>query len=321
VGKYPNDPYILAVKAVGTWQQGSLEEAERLYQRLLKIDPNWVVAYNALGYIMMIQGRFTEAEEHFKSYRYIAPDQANPHDSLGELFTTIGRYDDAEASLERAIEIKPDFWASYNHLAILKASTGDFEAIGRIIERARDAEMPDSAVFGMDCRGRYAEMADREAWRQILDQRDGECVGDFRNGFAAIITHRAACRTGEWTVAGELEDKAAGVLLEVEENGNQDDAMVLQADIFHMQGVRLAAQGNFGEAEKRFRAADERLSFIEVNQGMYRLYNSLLLAETLLAEGKDAEAHKLLATVRGINPAMVEEFEESGFRLLGLGRG
>ena len=78
----------------------------------MEIAPNWVIAYNQLGYINMSKGRFAEAEERFKSYRFIAPDQANPHDSLGELFIALGRNDEAEESFEKAIEIKPDFWAS-----------------------------------------------------------------------------------------------------------------------------------------------------------------------------------------------------------------
>jgi len=56
-----------------------------------------------------------------------------------------------------------------------------------------------------------------------------------------------------------------------------------------------------------------------VEQGMYKLYNQLLLAETLLAARQDAEAHEMLAAVRRINPPMVQEFEDTGFRILGLG--
>jgi len=97
VEQHPGDPYILAEKADVEWSQGNLEEAEDLYKNLLEIDPNWVLAYNALGYISMMLGRFAESEVHFKSYRYIAPDQANPHDSLGELFITTGRYAEAES--------------------------------------------------------------------------------------------------------------------------------------------------------------------------------------------------------------------------------
>ena len=319
--RYPNDPYILNVRANRAWNGGELEEAGRLYEHLLKIDPNWVTAYNALGYISMMRGRFIESEEHFKSYRYIAPDQANPHDSLGELFITTGRYAEAESSLETAIEIKPDFWASYTHLSIMNAYTGNADGTRAIIERAKAAGMPERAVFEMSCLALYSEMADREEWRQILDQRDSECVAGFRSGFAVVVTHRAACRTGDWETVQGIEDEAAGNLLSAENDGDGRDMAAIRAFLHHMQGVRLAIQGEYGAAAERFRAADDRLTFMQVDTGMYKLYNRMLLVETMLAGGKDAEAHKLLASVRSINPALVAEFETSGFRLLGLGRG
>jgi len=319
--RYPNDQYVLNQKAGIAWFGGDLEEAERLYQHLLEISPNWVTAYNSLGYITMMLGRFTESEEYFKSYRFIAPDQANPHDSLGELFITLGRYDEAEESLERAIEIKPDFWASYGHLALLKASTGDFDGTREIIERARAAEMPDEALFHMSCLAKYQEMKRSMAWRRILDDRDSECVKGFTVGFAAVATHLAASRLGDWETVHAIEDDAAGRLLVVEQNGDGRTALLLRGAISHMQGVRLAIQGDLGVAEERFGAADKGLTFMDAGTGLSKLNNRLVLVETLFAGGKGAEAHKLLAEVRGVNPAVAEDFEDSGFRVLGLDRG
>ena len=321
VAKYPDDPYILNEKALRTWQQGELEKAERLYQRLIEISPNWVIAYNQLGYITMAQGRFTEAEEYFKSYRFIAPDQANPHDSLGELFITLGRYDEAEESLEKAIEIKPDFWASYQHMVLMKAFTGDIEETREIIERAKAAETPEQLVFSIDCLVHYAELAQKEAWQRILDERDSDCVKGFKEGYPAVITHLAACRLGEWEVAQGIEEEAADLLKKVQEYRDEKNIMVLAGAINHMEGVRLALQGDLPGAEARLRAADEGLTFIEAGTGWYKLYNRIFLVEILLAEGKDAEAHRLLGKVRSINPVMVAEFEDDGLKVLGLGRG
>jgi tetratricopeptide (TPR) repeat protein len=321
VERLPSDPNILEIKADVAWRQGDLEDADRLFKGLLAVDPNWVNAYNSLGYLKMEQEHFEEAEEHFKKYRYIAPDQANPHDSLGELYITIGRYGDAETTLEQAIEIKPDFWASYLHLALLKAHERDFEAVNAVIERAQNEGIAEGLLFEMNCSTQFTELADREAWREILDERNGECVEKYRLGRPSLITHRAACRMGEWEIAQKLEDDAAGSLLEVEKRGNSDAILVAQAATLHMQGVRLATQGDFDAAVERFRAVTDRLSFMRVEQGMFMLYNQLLAAETLLAAGKDSEAHRVIAHVRGINPELVGEFEDTRFRYLGLGRG
>ena len=88
-----------------------------------------------------------------------------------------------------------------------------------------------------------------------------------------------------------------------------------------MQGVRLASQGNYAEAEKQLRIADKELTYIEAGTATYKLYNSMVLAEVLLADNQDAEAHGLLAKVRSVNPLMVAEFEDTGLKMLGLDRG
>ncbi len=321
VAKHPNDPHGLSIQAARTWNRGELEEATRLFQHLLEIDPNWVNAYNALGYIAMTRARFAESEEYFKSYRFVVPDQANPHDSLGELFTVLGRYDEAEDSFERAIEIRPDFWASYQHLVIMKSHSGDPDGARAVVARALAAGMAEDAANELECLAYYTELAGRDAWRQILDERDSGCVTRRPTGYASIITHRAACRLGDWTTVQEIEDRADGLFLEAEQSGNREAMTEIQAAINHLQGVRLALRGDYTTAEERLRAVDQRLSFLQTHEGIFKIYNSMILVEVLLATGQDAKAHQLLAEIRGTNPPMVAEFERSRFKILGLKRG
>jgi len=321
VARYPNDPYILNLKAERAWELGRLEEAERLFQRLAEISPNWVIAYNMLGYINMGRGRFAEAEEYFKSYRFIAPDQANPYDSLGELFITVGRYDEAEETLERALEIRPDFWASYAHLVLVMGLNGDPDGARGIVERAKGAGAPERRVTEMDCRQRYMAMRSAEQWQEILDQAESECATEWRVGFAVLTTHLAASRLGDWELALALEAETASLLEEFEQDGGSKEIMTLRGAFLHMQGVRLAFQGEYADAEKKLRTADDDLTYGEAGTGTYKLHNRMILAEVLLADGKDAEAHGLLAKVRSVNPVMVAEFEDSGLKAIGLDRG
>jgi tetratricopeptide (TPR) repeat protein len=319
--KYPSDPYILYEKAMQAWSRGRMEEATRLYQELVEMDPNWVIAYNQLGYINMGKGRFAEAEENFKSYRFIAPDQANPHDSLGELFITLGRYDEAEETLERAIEIKPDFWASYAHLALMKGLSGDLEGAREVITRSEQADAPQKWLTEMDCSQRYMVMRNAEQWQGILDLAETECATNWKNGFATMTTHFAASRLGNWEKALALEVETANVLEKVEQGSEARIVMTLRGAFAHMQGVRLAFQGDYAEAEKQLRIADKEFTYIEAGTATYKLYNRMILAEVLLADNQDAEAHGLLSEVRRVNPLMIAEFEETGLKMLGLHRG
>ena len=83
----------------------------------------------------------------------------------------------------------------------------------------------------------------------------------------------------------------------------------------------LASQDDLEAAMERLRAADRRMDYLETHQGIFKLYNRMILTELLLADGKDAEAHGLLAKIRGVNPMWVAEFEDAGLRVIGLERG
>ncbi len=322
---YPNDPYILNEKAVQHWSRDEFDDAERLYRRLVEIAPNWVIAYNQLGYINMSKGRFAEAEERFKSYRFIAPDQANPHDSLGELFIALGRNDEAEESFEAAIEIKSDFWAAYNHIALMKSFNGDLEGAREIIGRAKTAGIPEEWAAEMDCLAQYMELRNTGSWQEILELAEtSKCVEKSDINFQKLTTHLAACEVGDWDTALEIERGGEEILAEIESEGKRIRARhreMLHAAVEHLQGVRLALQGDYGEAEKLLRAADQRVTYVEAPVAIFKLYNRMILAELLLADGQDAEAHGLLAKVRGVNPLWVTEFQDSGFKMLGLERG
>jgi len=322
---YPNDPYIVYEKATQYWSRNELDDAERLYRRLVEIRPNWVIAYNQLGYLNMGKGRFAEAEEHFKSYRFIAPDQANPHDSLGELFIALGRNDEAEAAFEKAIEIYPEFWDSYNHIALLKSFNGDIEGAKTILDRAHAAGIPDSWVAETDCLVQYMGLRNTGSWTEILElAKTSKCVEKPDINWAKLWTHLAACEVGDWETAVEIERGGEEILAKIKSEGTRIGARnlaMLQAAIEHLKGVRLALQGDYGEAEILLRSADERVGYNESGFAIFKLHNRMILAELLLADGRDAEAHGLLANVRSVNPLWVAEFQDSGFKMLGLERG
>ena len=183
------------------------------------------------------------------------------------------------------------------------------------------AEMPEEMLFGMDCLEHYTALRNAEAWQQIMDEADSKCVEGFEQGFSTVTTHFAASKLGDWETAMAMEVEAANILEKVEESGSEKDAMTLRGAFLHMQGVRLALQGKYEEAEEKLRAADKGLTYVEAGTGMYKLFNRMILAEVLLAGGQDAEAHSLLSKVRGVNPVMVAEFEDSGLKAIGLDRG
>jgi tetratricopeptide (TPR) repeat protein len=321
--RYPNDPYILHQKALAKWYGGELDEAERLNRRLIEIAPNWVIAYNQLGYIAMSRGRFVEAEEYFSSYRFVAPDQANPHDSLGELYIITGRYEEAETSLLRSLEIRPDFWNAYDHLALARLMMEDLAGAEQALLMMQSSDdSPDYWSVGMDCLLNYARLSVGDQWEEILElyETRSECREGHSQGNAVVVAHRAACSLGRMDVAQAIEDEVAELIAKIEKGdvkGEKPEVLGLQA---HLRGVRHATLGDYDGAVESFKLADEFFHYMMAGSGLFKLRNKLDLVETLLAAGEDAKAHQLLSKIRSVNARMVDEFEENGLKTLGLER-
>jgi len=320
---HPNDPFLLHQKALALWMTGEFDAAEKLNRRLIEIAPNWVIAYNQLGYIAMSQGRFAEAEEYFTSYRFVAPDQANPHDSLAELYIMIGRYEEAENSLYRSIAIKPDFWNAYDHLAMTMIMVSDFVGAEEALAMAEEAgDVPEYWKNGIGCIIRIEELAHNEQYREILalKEEEPECFKGHSEGHGSVTAHRAASLLGEWEIAEAIENDFAVIIEKMKDSGDERDESDVAGALAHLQGVRLAVQGDLEGAIERFKVADHNMTYIQAGNGLFKLYNRLFLVETLFASGMDGKAHKVLSKVRSVNPRLVEDFEEHGLKILGLER-
>jgi tetratricopeptide (TPR) repeat protein len=126
LAKYPDDFRATTVIAMDQARQGKMEEAVRVFTKLLEVDPNSADAYNMIGYHYGYRGDYEKAIENLKKYQFMAPDQANPHDSLGEIQAYSGHYDEAIQNLNRALSIKPDFFAAYDHLGVAYEGKGDY---------------------------------------------------------------------------------------------------------------------------------------------------------------------------------------------------
>jgi len=315
----PDDPHVLNLKASEAFHRGELDLAESLNRRLLEISPNWVIAYNQLGYITLYQGRFVESEEYFTSYRFIAPDQANPHDSLAELFMILGRYDEAEREIDAALEIYPEFWASYEHLFLVRGLQADAAGMRQVLERAAETEVwPEAVIANFECTIEAIQGVESKDWEGILESARERCFdAGFPAAYPATAIHRAACLVGDWELADRVEDRLRE-MVEKKASSRKSDAKSGVMVLTYLEAVRAAVEGDFEDAEARCRVVDERTRFEGAGIGIFKLHNRLLHVEILRALGQYAKAHHVLDQVRAINPVMAAEFEENEFAILGL---
>jgi len=164
-------------------------------------------------------------------------------------------------------------------------------------------------------------LVDNKQWHEIMVKKDSECFDSkYPASDSQWATHRAACQLGEFDRAMEIEERLAEKIAEVKESASSEKTDEMTPVLQFMRGTRLALSGDLEAAEKAFRTVDGSVSYRNSGLGMLKLYNRVLLVETLLSLGHDAEAHKLLAQVRAVNPVIVSEFEEDGLKIMGLSR-
>ena len=116
VALIPKDAFAhinLAWSLVRQETNTSLDNATRLCRKALKLEPNLAEAFGCLGNIAFKRGRIREAEAYFlRSIQVNA--RRGYYADLGALLIKMGRYDEAKLKLDEALKNNPD--DAYAHL-------------------------------------------------------------------------------------------------------------------------------------------------------------------------------------------------------------
>jgi tetratricopeptide (TPR) repeat protein/DNA-binding winged helix-turn-helix (wHTH) protein len=105
------------------WRLGRLlhgeeqpEEAVRVLQLGLTVDPGAKELYNGLGINYLVVGRYDDAIRALQRYVELAPREPNAYDSLGMSYQQSGRYEQAIAVYSKAVALDSEFEPAIIHL-------------------------------------------------------------------------------------------------------------------------------------------------------------------------------------------------------------
>ena len=111
-------------RAIALHQRGDLGEAERLYQRVLLLEPASFAPRHMLGVIRYQQGQYPQAIELITGALKLNPDVAAAWLNLGNVQSVAGQPEQAVSSYHRALALAPGDAAVLNALAALLWSLG-----------------------------------------------------------------------------------------------------------------------------------------------------------------------------------------------------
>jgi tetratricopeptide (TPR) repeat protein len=135
------DPtYIEAYNNLGiTYQElGDFDRAFEAYRKSVEINPQYEKGYNNLGILFYLQGRNEEALEAFQKALSINPNSIETHINLGVLFKKQGELNKAIESYQKVLEIDPLLSEAHYNIALLYEQSGNIEiAIGYYLQFIR----------------------------------------------------------------------------------------------------------------------------------------------------------------------------------------
>ncbi|MBV8751412.1 MAG: tetratricopeptide repeat protein [Hyphomicrobiales bacterium] len=119
VGETQESPDVLFDEAQAAEEAGDVAVSERLYRRVMKLDPDDPAAAFNLGNLLRAADRKTEAESAYRAAVKADPRFAEAWYNLADLLDDSGRASEAITCLERALAAEPSHSDSIFNLALL----------------------------------------------------------------------------------------------------------------------------------------------------------------------------------------------------------
>ncbi len=133
-------------KIMSAYQQGRLQDAEKLLRARLRSNPDEIRALSLMGVVLDGQKRFTEAESYYLNAIALAPDSASLQNNLGNHYTAEVKLEKAEQAFLRAVSIDPHHVNANLQLAQINIRRKAYPAALRFLDRLATTEQNSPAV-------------------------------------------------------------------------------------------------------------------------------------------------------------------------------
>ena len=293
--QFPKHQFAWKVLGAVLGAAGRKSEAAAANQKAVLLDPRDAEAHSNLGVTLQEIGKLGEAETSYIQAITLKPDHVQAHFNLGITLQNLGRLDEAKASYTKAVAIRPDYAEAHNNLGIV------LKELGRIHEASAScaqaiALKPDYAEahnnFGIILR----ELGELDAAESSLNQAIA-----LKSDYAEAYSNLGMTLKEQ----GRLEDAEA----------SYTEAIALKSDYVEAHynfGLTLTELGKFSEAEASYgRAITLKFDFAEAHCN---------LGNTLKELGRLDEAAASYKKAIALEPDFARAHCNFGVSLKELGR-
>jgi tetratricopeptide (TPR) repeat protein len=142
------DPLSLSINATLASRYrhaGRLDDAQRLGQRTLEMDPNFVPAHFSLGAVYEDQGSWQQAIDEYKKVIELSPDDPTALTAIGYIYARTGQKAEAHRIIGQLTEISKKHYVASFEFAAIFAGLEDANNAFLWLEKAyqkRESQMP-----------------------------------------------------------------------------------------------------------------------------------------------------------------------------------
>ena len=123
------------------YQNGKLDDAEKLALSITQKFPQHPFGWKALGAVLNARGKKSEAVDAFQKAVGLSPQDAEAHSNLGVALQRLGRLDEAMASYHQAIASKPDHAEAHRLLTSIKKFDSEDDQYLEMLKLCRNEDM------------------------------------------------------------------------------------------------------------------------------------------------------------------------------------
>ena len=125
IEEFPNDKLLMWMAGIWVENQQQITRAIPMFERVLKLDPNFAPPLNEVAYCYARTRNFDKAFSAMQRYIQLLPNESNPQDSYAEILRMSGRFSDALIHYRASLKNDPNFVVSQVGLADTYALMGD----------------------------------------------------------------------------------------------------------------------------------------------------------------------------------------------------
>lgn len=139
----PGDVGALVMRAQLNRELGKIGEAENCCRRALVINPDFALAHQELGAILMSQGSLDQSVAAFLKAIQLQPDFPEVHYNFACVLREMSDFDKAEKHYRIAVRLRPNFVQALNNLGAILTMKGENSEAADFLNKA-NALMPGS---------------------------------------------------------------------------------------------------------------------------------------------------------------------------------